>query len=145
MIVDEKVGYITEAEEPTILFDTNHEGLNDAGLARQMFEKYPNLKRKFPMGQEIGYGPHLVKSKGKNIIAFCCHSLTGDWDHETTAEAICRLQLFDGLGRIAIPEIGTGFLGKTLGADWSRIRRMLEKSPLEFVLYSLHPRKWHVR
>ena len=140
MIVEEKVGDITEAEEPTILFATNREGWNDAGLARQMFEVFPELNMRFPQGQLIGYGPHLVKSKGKNIIALCCHSLREDlWKHNTTETAIHRLQRFKDfgtdLGRIAIPMIGTGVVGQSLHADWDRIKQMFEDSPLEFVLY----------
>ena len=137
MIVEEKIGDITEATEPIILFATNQEGWNDAGLAGQMFEKFPRLEELFPQGKTIGFGPHLVRTKNKQIIVLCCHSLKENWKHNTTEEAIRRLEWFEhvNLGRIAIPMIGTGAVGRSLRADWNRIKQMFEESPLEFVLY----------
>lgn len=113
MIVKEKYGDITQATEPTILFATNREGINDAGLARKMFEEFPELQEKFPMFEPIGYGPNLVKSK--NIIALCCHSLKEQWKHYTTEEAVRKLELLGDLGRIAIPN------------DWNRFSWCISK------------------
>ena len=140
MIVEEKVGDITRAEEPFILFSVNEEGFLDAGLAKAMLYQFPELTSTYPMGKAIAKGWTLTHSDelgGRGILGLQCHSLRGKWDNDFAVESILNLQerVGDPRSRIAIPRIGTGLVGMRLGANWARMRKAFEESPLEFVLY----------
>ena len=137
--MEEKFGDITRADESFILFTVNEEGFLDAGLARAMLYQFPELTSTYPMGKTIAKGWTVTHSRelgGRGILGLQCHSLRGKWDNDFAVESIRGLlELVGEGGRIAVPRIGTGLVGKGLGADWGRMRKAFEESPLEFVLY----------
>lgn len=125
---------IFNSEAKHIVFAANTEGLNDSGFAGQVTSNcWPEFKK--CGGLELG----TVVSKtigDKTFHALVCHSLRNGWG-DNQAEIIKHcFDLIPANGEpIATVAIGTGFIGKTSGADFRQIVRGMHDSHQQIILH----------
>jgi len=134
MIIATKRGNdILKGGETRIAFAVNTEGLNDAGFAGMISEKYwPELE---DAGKcELGTVLTKTTSDGITFYALVCHSLDKGWKNQT--EIICKcFDSIEGDDPIASISIGSGFIGRLGGANRAEILKGMELSKKKIILY----------
>lgn len=134
MIINNKQGNdILKGGETQIAFAVNTEGCNDSGFAGLISRKYwPELAN---IG-ECKLGTVLTKttSDGITLYALVCHSLNKGWPNQTETIKKC----FDSIDcnePIACISIGTGLIGALSGANFAKIKKGMELSKNQIILY----------
>lgn len=118
--------------EKRIAFAVNTEGINDAGFAGHVSNKY------WPELADIGpcqLGTVLKKEcDGITFFALVCHSLEDGWKNQTKVIKDC-FDKIDANTPVASISIGTGLIGILSGADFKQIKAGMEASKTKIILY----------
>ena len=132
MIIKTKNGDILKGNEKRIAFAINTEGLNDAGFAGLISNKF------WPELADIGetkLGTVLTKKVGDvEFFALCCHSLKNGWNNQQEVIKKCFDEI-PGDEPVASISIGTGLVGILSGANFNLIMAGMEASKKEIILY----------
>lgn len=134
MIIQTKRGQnILNGGETRIAFAVNTEGLNDAGFAGMISEKYwPELE---DAGKcELGTVLTKTTSEGITFYALVCHSLERGWKNQTETIRKC-FDSIEGDETIASISIGAGVIGRLSGANLVEILKGMELSKKKIILY----------
>ena len=137
MIADFIKGDVFLGQERHVLFAVNTEGVNDAGFAGQVALFWPRLRNlgEQEMGSVLSY-----RSDGmdKTYHALVCHSLgSGGWKETPEALAICLAKLSHlGNQYVAAVLMGSGPVGRMMGADVGAILKVLAQSDLYLAIYT---------
>ena len=133
MIIQNKSGDILKGGETHIAFAVNTEGINDSGFAGTVSNMYwPELANIGPC--ELGTVLTKTTDDGITFYALVCHSLDDGWVDQTEVIKKC----FDAINcaePIASISIGTGLIGILSGANFAKIRKGMELSEKEIILY----------
>lgn len=136
MIVDLVCGDVFKAPVRHIAFAVNTDGMNDAGFAGQVAERFwPSLAR---TGRKR-LGEILARrvSPGLSFHAFVCHSLKdGGWKRTSKIVQQCLDRLdVSPHETIAVVLMGSGEVGRAYGADTQAILGGLARSKKKVAVY----------
>lgn len=132
MIIKTKNGDILKGNEKRIAFAINSEGINDAGFAGMISNRFwPELAN---IG-ETKLGTVLTKKlDGIEFFALCCHSLKDGWNNQQKIIKEC-FDAIPGDEPVASISIGTGLVGILSGANFDLIKEGMEASKKKIILY----------
>lgn len=132
MIIKIKNGDILKGNEKRIAFAINSEGINDAGFAGMISNRFwPELAN---IG-ETKLGTVLTKKlDGIEFFALCCHSLKDGWNNQQKIIKEC-FDAIPGDEPVASISIGTGLVGILSGANFDLIKEGMEASKKKIILY----------
>lgn len=75
-----------------------------------------------------------VNTEGVTFYALVCHSLSDGWQNQTETIKKC-FDSIEGAEPVASISIGTGLIGILSGAKWEDIKKGMELSKTEIILY----------